>query len=721
MSDTIEVSGQHFIRANASMADLGTRVLKHADTFAVFDRHGDIRPLGFENHGVYHGGTRYVSHWKLGISGTSPLLLSSTVKEDNDFLVVDLTNPALRLGPGRLLPHGVLHLVRTGFLWQGSLFERIEISNFARGSVTLKLELAFGADYVDVFEVRGTNRKARGRMLAPEVHRNRVVVGYEGLDAVVRQTVFSFGEVAKEISPGRAVFELQLQAHERRCFESRITFLSERKPLNGEAFQAAFDQVNSAYNDYRKRITLVETSNPQFNEWLYQSRADLHMLLTRTACGPYPYAGIPWFSCIFGRDGIITALETLWTDPQIAHGVLCYLASKQARNTDPEGDAQPGKILHEERGGEMAALHEVPFGLYYGSVDVTPLWLILASAYFERTDDRELIEQLWPNIERALTWIDQYGDLDGDGFVEYRGQAKGGLANQGWKDSEDAIFHADGTLASPPIALCEVQAYVYEAKVKCSHLAGVLGHHELAEDLRKAAHRLRSRFHQAFWCEDIQTYALALDGDKRPCRVRSSNAGQCLFAGIAQPEAAAHIKDQLTGDTFFSGWGIRTVASTEALYNPSSYHNGSVWPHDNALVAAGFARYGFREAALRILTALFDASRFMDLNRLPELYCGFERRRGEGPTLYPVACNPQAWSSAAVFYLIQSCLGIRFDTAAARVLFDNPRLPPAIERMEIKNLKVGSGAVDLTLIRQERNVAVSVGHRIGKIEVGIIH
>jgi glycogen debranching enzyme len=721
MNDTIEISGQHYIRANASMADLGNRVLKQADTFAIFDRHGDIRPLGFENHGIFHEGTRYVSRWKLGLSGTSPLLLSSTVKEENDFLVVDLTNPALHLTGEHLLPHGVLHLVRTAFLWQGNLFERIQITNFARGPVTLRLELGFEADYVDLFEVRGTERKAHGHLLPPEVNPSRVVIGYEGLDKVVRQTVFSFSEPAQEIGPERAVFELTLNSHEDRSLESRITFVSERKPVNGETFQPAFEQVNEAYQDYRSRITLVETSNPQFNDWLHQSRADLHLLLTRTPCGPYPYAGIPWFSCIFGRDGIITALETLWTDPQIARAVLCYLASKQAKDTDLASDAEPGKILHEERKGEMAALHEIPFGLYYGSIDATPLWLILAGYYYERTDDRELIEQLWPHIERALEWIDRFGDCDGDGFIEYRRKADGGLSNQGWKDSEDAVFHADGRLASPPIALCEVQGYAYEAKVKAARLAKALGYHQQAEDLLQAADQLQTRFHQAFWCEDIQTYALALDGDKKPCRVRSSNAGQCLFTGIAQADAAARIKDQLTSDAFFTGWGIRTIASSEALFNPTSYHNGSIWPHDNALIAAGFARYGFREPALRVMDALFGASQFMDLNRLPELYCGFHRRRGEGPTLYPVACNPQAWSSATVFSLIQTCLGMRFDSSASKVVFDNARLPPAIERMEIRNLKVGSGVVDLILLRHEHKVAVSVDNRVGKVEVGIIH
>lgn len=720
MSDIIEVSGHYYIRANASIADTGSRVLKHAETFAIFDRHGDIRPLGFENQGVFHEGTRFVSRWKLGLNGTTPLLLSSNVKEDNDFLVVDMTNPVLRLSNDRQLPHGVIHLVRTSFLWEGEFFEQIEVSNFALQQVSLKLELAFGADYVDVFEVRGTNRKERGELLPPVVTPKNVVLSYEGLDKVVRKTVVHFSEPAQKISEERAVFLFELKAQEKKCLESKLSCLIEKKRMD-QTFGGAFAKVQAAYEDYCHDMTVIETSNPQFNDWIHQSRADLHMLLTRTHCGPYPYAGIPWFSCIFGRDGIVTALETLWLRPEVAKAVLCYLASRQAGETVPDRDAEPGKILHEERRGEMAALKEVPFGCYYGSIDSTPLWLILAGCYYERTGDKEFIAGLWPNIQRALTWIDTYGDCDQDGFVEYRQRASGGLTNQGWKDSDDAIFHKDGSMPEAPIALCEVQAYIFEAKLKAARLAEVLGKNAEAERLRQAAQQLKSRFHRAFWCEDLGTYAIALDGRKRPCSVRASNAGQCLFSGIAEPDTAVRIKDGLLSEAFFSGWGVRTLASSEARYNPMSYHNGSIWPHDNAMIAFGFARYGFKSAALRILTALFDASLRMELNRLPELYCGFNRRRGEGPTLYPVACNPQAWSSAAAFFLIQACLGLRIDTEAARLYLDNPALPAALEKLEIQNLKVASGVVDVSLIRHGQDVAVNVRHRAGKVEVVVIH
>jgi glycogen debranching enzyme len=587
--------------------------------------------------------------------------------------------------------------------------------------VPLRLQLEFEADYVDLFEVRGTSRKKRGQLLPPEVRPTEVVLGYKGLDRVARHTSFHFSMPAQEISEDCAVFHLNLQKQKPQVLESRISCLVGKQASREDSFEGAFSKVQSAYRNYRQDITQVETSNPQFNDWIHQSRADLHLLLTRTNCGVYPYAGIPWFSTIFGRDGIVTAMETLWTDPGIARGVLRYLAERQAKETVPESDAEPGKILHEERKGEMAALKEIPFGCYYGSIDSTPLWLMLVGGYYDRTGDKEFIAGLWPNIQNALQWIDQEGDCDGDGFVEYRQHAAGGLNNQGWKDSQDAVFHADGTLANAPIALCEVQAYVYQAKLSAAGVADVLGHREQASDLRRQAQKLKSRFHEAFWCEDLKTYALALDGQKRPCRVRSSNAGQCLFTCIAPPEAAACIEADLLSERFFSGWGIRTIASSEALYNPMSYHNGSIWPHDNALIGAGLAGYGFKRAALRVLSVLFDASRSMDLNRLPELYCGFARRQGEGPTLYPVACNPQAWSSAAVFCLIQACLGLRFDTSAKRIYFDNPRLPECLDRLDIQNLKFDSSVVDVSLTRHAEDVAVNVRHRAGKVEVVVTH
>lgn len=383
-------------------------------------------------------------------------------------------------------------------------------------------------------------------------------------------------------------------------------------------------------------------------------------------------------------------------------------------------EAQPGKILHELREGEMAALGEVPFRRYYGTVDATPLFVMLAGRYFQRTGDRAFIEQLWPHIERAIAWIEQYGDLDKDGFVEYTRLGPSGLVQQGWKDSDDSVFHADGRAAEPPIALCEVQAYVYEAYALGAEIAEVLGRLQQAARWRTRKEALREAFERAFWVEEMGTYALALDGAKKPCAVRSSNPAHALYCGLSTPEQAARIARGLVGPQGFNGWGVRTIFAGEPRYNPMSYHNGSVWPHDTALAAAGLARYGFKTEALTLLTGLFNAAIFLDLHRLPELFCGFERVAGQAPTLYPVACLPQAWASGSVFMLVQACLGVSFSPQPPHIRLHQPRLPDYIHKMQIKGLRFGDSSIDLVIRRRGDSVAVHTQSRSGKLEVAVL-
>ena len=708
---------QCHIVASSSLTDDHIEVLKHGDTFGLFDRYGDIHSLRTGSQGLYHEGTRFLSRFELTINGERPLLLSSTVKEDNVLLNVDLTNPDM-IHEGQVeISRGAVHLSRALFLWQGICFERLRVHNYSLLPVPVRLSFSVDADFADLFEVRGKVRSRRGQRLEAVTSKDGISLGYEGLDRVERWVTVRCAPAPTAVHPGEIRFDTLLPAGEAVQWDLTISCEVDRKIRCDRSYEHALIEVERALHSARADDCLIVTSNEQFNVWLNRSLADLHMMISDTPDGPYPYAGVPWFSTPFGRDGLITAFEFLWVNPGIARGVLAYLAATQAKEVVPEQDAEIGKILHETRKGEMAALNEIPFGRYYGSIDATPLFIMLAGTYYERTGDQAFITQIWPNIELALGWIDRAGDLDGDGFVEYSRRSKDGLIHQGWKDSRDAVFHADGSSAEGPIALCEVQGYVFAAKRRAARLALALGRTEQARRLLKEADKLRSQFEQSFWCNDLSSYALALDGFKQPCRVRTSNAGHCLWTGIADQKHGMRTAKTLVGEEFFNGWGVRTVAATETRFNPMAYHNGSVWPHDNALIAAGMASYGFKQGVLKILCGLFDASLFLELHRLPELLCGFSRRAGEGPTLYPVACSPQTWSSVALFLLLQSCLGLRIEAPRARLSFSQPVLPSFLEHIEIKNLRIGDAAVDLSLERHAKDVGINILRREGRVEI----
>ena len=720
MEEIISVNDQFYILASSSMADNRTRVLKHGETFGVFDRYGDIQPVGRGTQGLYHEGTRFLSREELFLNNDRPMLLSSTVKDDNALLAVDLTNPDLYREGRIAIPRGSVHVFRSRFLWNTVGYERFRLSNFSLSSVSMRVGLRFESDFADIFEVRGTKREHKGKRLHAAVEKDGLVLPYEGLDGVLRQTRIMFSPPPTELSVTQALFDMILEPKAETIVTVTVCCESDATQRAYFAYDHAVVEAGMGLKAEQNQNCVIHTSNEQFNEWWNRSLLDLRMMVTETAEGPYPYAGVPWFSTPFGRDGIITALEALWIRPQLARGVLGYLASAQAKEVNVAQDAEPGKILHETRKGEMAALGEIPFGLYYGSVDSTPLFVMLAGAYYERTGDFALMRALWPNIELALDWIDTYGDQDGDGFVEYIRKSRTGLDNQGWKDSSDSVSHENGELAEGPIALCEVQGYVYDAKQQGARLAEVLGLPERASDLRRQAEKLKQRFEEVFWCEDLSTYALALDGHKQPCRVRTSNAGHCLYTGIASPDRAVRLAGGLMSDDLFSGWGVRTLADGERRYNPMSYHNGSVWPHDNALIAAGLARYGLKAGVEKVMTGLFDASLVVDFHRLPELFCGFVRRPGQGLTRYPVACNPQAWAAASAFMGLQACLGMSIRVPEGKVLFTYPILPVFLHELQIKNLQVGKASVDLLVRRHELDVGVTVMHRQGDVEVVVV-
>jgi glycogen debranching enzyme len=718
LSDIVRVEDEYYVRASSALADDRTRVLKYGDTFAVFNRYGDIEHLGTSHFGLFHAETRYLSRLTLRLNHKQPLLLSSTIREDNAFLSVDLTNVDTSFDGNGELPRGTVHLFRLQFLREGACYQYLRLLNYGLERVRTSLQLEFDADFADIFEVRGTPRERKGQRLPASVSENRVTLSYRGLDNVLRRTCLEFSTRPNSLSSETAVFDVTLEPKEERSISCTICCERGSEPATVQAYNAAFRALEQDFSRTGLDECDISTSSDSFNSWLTRSSADLRMLIEGNPEGPYPYAGVPWFNTVFGRDGIITAFETLWMAPRISEGVLKYLAETQATEEDPQRDAEPGKIIHEMRRGEMSVMREVPFGRYYGSVDSTPLFVMLAGAYFRRTNNLSFVKEVWPSVKRALEWVDTYGDRDHDGFVEYEQRSLRGLVQQGWKDSNDSIFHADGRLAEPPIAVCEVQGYVYAAKRSAAFIARAFQETALAERLEAQAEALRDKFDQAFWCDEIGMYALALDGQKQQCRVRSSNGGHPLFCRIAKPERAAPLSSALMSEEMFCGWGIRTIGAAESRYNPMSYHNGSVWPHDNALIGLGFSLYQFQEHAARILTALLEVSRDVELNRLPELFCGFHKRPGDhGPTLYPVACAPQAWAAGSVFMLLRACLGLTVRATERQIAFDKPHLPRGINELSIRNLRVADACVDLLVHRRDYGVVVEVSRKEGEIEI----
>jgi glycogen debranching enzyme len=695
------------------------RSLKHDDTFIVLDSHGDIGASAGGPDGLFNADTRYLARLELLLDGVQPLLLGSNLRDDNSALTVDLTNPDVYRNDRIVLQKDMLHIVRTIFLWRGTAYQRIGLQNHGENTASFDLTLLFDNDFADLFEVRGERRPRRGvgssKLLGPA----DLALEYNGLDGKSRTTALHFDPRPTRLAVNAAVYHFDLAPQQ---VTALFVAVSCNKPIPYQPVPF-FRGLLAHRREMRHSTagaTSIESSNNIFNEVLCQSMADLNMLMTETPQGRYPYAGIPWYSTTFGRDGLITALQMLWIDPRIARGVLKRLAVYQASSVDPLADAEPGKILHEMRGGEMAALREVPFAQYYGSVDATPLFVLLAGLYVERTGDDETLAELWPSIEAALRWIDGVGDPDRDGFVEYQRASEQGLANQGWKDSCDAIFHADGRLAEGYIALAEVQGYVFAGKQLAARCASRMGLMDRARQLETEAQALAARFEQAFWCENLGTYAVALDGAKRPCRVRTSNAGQLLFTGIVRQDRARLVAADLMRPHFFTGWGIRTVARGEARYNPMSYHDGSIWPHDNALIALGLARYGLKHSVELVFKGLFDAASYMDLRRLPELFCGFQREKRRGPTLYPVACAPQAWASATPFTLLEAALGLEFDVKRGEIRLRNPRLPAFLNEVILRDLQLGPSSVDLRVRRHNDDVSLEVLRTRGQIQVSIV-
>ena len=713
----------------------GTLVLKHDILFLLTDAYGDVHPdargLGF-----YQGDTRMLSRYELRINGSRPLVLR-TGGGAGYAGVIQMTNPDLARSPLEkgdaedVLRRQSLGIVRERLISDG-FDERIRVHNYTTHPERCRVTLHLDADYADIFEVRGVVRKERGTRLPDRVEGDRLAFAYRGTDERIRRTVLVLSEAAvAEADPAdggvRLAFDWLLPPGGERTLDVRIAGEAlnvaeaerARRHVDSGARPLGGEEAEAAHRAWHASSTTVSTSNAAAERAFRRALSDLRLLVD-SGPGPgerYIAAGVPWFNALFGRDSIVCALQLLCIRPQVAQDTLTVLARLQAAEVDDGRDAQPGKILHELRTGEMAGAREIPQTPYYGSADATPLWLILLGCYERWTGDSDLVERLWPNALACLRWIDEYGDLDGDGFVEYQRSSPRGLINQGWKDSAEANRWRDGRLAQGPLALVEVQAYVYQARLEMARLCRRRGDEELAGTQERAAAALRERFEASFWLEGPGTYAIALDGEKRAVDAVASNAGHVLWCGIASPERARRVAESLLSPELFSGWGIRTLSTRMAGYNPIGYHLGSVWPHDNAICAAGLWRYGFREEAAQVASALLESTQYFRDSRLPELFCGFDRGESPYPVPYPVACSPQAWAAGSLFHLLGSMLGLEPDAANHELRLNAPMLPGWLPEVRLTSLRVGDAVMDLLVRRTDGSTGVDVLRRSGVLDV----
>lgn len=683
--------------------------LRGGKAFVLCDSLGDILA---GQHGYFVKDTRMLSRFELFVAEKRPSLLGAAVTHDNVIFTSHLTNRPLPPLGERSIPKGIIHIERNRLLCAERIYEQLKLKNYGRFEAALPIRFRFAADFCDIFEVQGHRRTKRGEFLPTEIAKDRVRFSYRGCDDALRTTEIRFSVKPVRINDSEAEFRIDLAMGASAELWIEIGPDSPERP-SAQRFAGADKEATRRMTEKLAEGASVSCPNRLFNLWVEKSHSDLALLTSNLSTGPYPLAGIPWFDTTFGRDGLITALQTLWLNPNLARGVLTYLAKTQAEETSSFRDSEPGKILHEAREGEMSAIGEVPFQRYYGGVDATPLFVMLAGAYHERTGDSAFVAEIWPALCAATSWIERRMDASKIGLLDYRRGEDTGLRNQGWKDSEDSIFHSDGSMPRGPIAVVEVQGYAYAALHTMADLAERRGDSAPADHWRVRAERLRETIETLFWMEDRGFYAIALDGEARVCHVEGSNAGHLLYCGVPKPDRAARVIKRLATESFASGWGIRTLAGDQPRYNPMSYHNGSIWPHDTAICAAGMARYGAREQTAALTDDLFEAAHHFQM-RMPELFCGFHRLHGQGPIPYPVACMPQAWAAGALFMLLQACLGIRIDGRKTAVHIDRPILPAGVDILRIDGVSVGASTIDLHFHRVHGSIVVVPTQRRGE-------
>jgi glycogen debranching enzyme len=693
--------------------------LKSGAVFVCARRDGDIRPARASGEGLYAQDTRHLSELGLTVGGLRPVLLSSAM-ESGHHAVINATNPGLRADGDVMVPQETLNVRRT-VLIADRLFYRVRVRSFRPEPVSTTVEVSLAADFADVFEVRGVERRTSGRLLPPTHDGDRLRFSYVAADGQRRETLVELepSPARVHLDKGRVHVAWDVELGTGEAFSLLITVLPARdgRRRAGPTPERSASRLDAAHAGWVGACAAIATGNELFDRLIDASVRDLHALMMPVGGHQLPAAGIPWYVAPFGRDSLLSACETLMLNPDVARGTLLVLAGLQARDDEAWRDAEPGKILHELRTGELARTGHIPHTPYYGTVDATPLFLMVAGGYYRWTLDLDTMRELRPALDAALHWIDEWGDRDGDGFVEYERRAPAGLVNHGWKDSHDSIVHADGSLAQGPIALAEVQGYVYEAKLRIADVYAALGDEAGAERLRYEAGELRGAFNEAFWDADEGFFALALDGRKAQVRSVTSNPAHCLYCGIVDADKAAMVAERLMAADMFSGWGIRTLSASSPAYNPMSYHNGSIWPHDNAIAAAGLKRYGFDAATNRIAAGLFDVASGARDFRLPELFCGFQRDGSRAIVAYPVACIPQAWAATAPFMLLQAMLGISAHAPNNRLTVDRPRLPDWLGAVEVRGIRVGGSRVSLAFRQTGPSTGFSLLEQQGDVRV----
>ncbi|KGX90797.1 amylo-alpha-1,6-glucosidase [Pontibacillus marinus] len=678
--------------------------LKHGEVFSVTNELGDMNPNDM-GAGIYYRDTRFLRKYNMTINDQSCIFLKKDQSKgiENQF---KLSNGDIQSGDAHYEKMD-LEINRNQLMYNGIFYDKIQVENGSQKHITCSLNVTFDLGFEDLFEVRGAKREKRGTIHKPEMNHNRLKYQYTGLDEIERILTMDVSADAKTEGNGFS-FDMDLKPGDSHTIEVAIQVREgtedDQKPLNyDQAYAACENELEQWMNDQTK----VTTSHPIINKTLERAEKDLYLLATDIGQGSFPVAGIPWFCVPFGRDSMITAIQSLVLNPDLAKSTLLTLAHLQGDIENDWNEEAPGKILHEMRNGEMANLNEIPFKRYYGSIDSTPLYIVLFAETIRWTGDMELMNELLPSVEKALDYVEQYADLDGDGFVEFHKQSDGGLAVQSWKDSNHSMVHKEGTHSESPMAVVEVQGYVYDAKSKMAELYKYIGEEHKAQKLIEEAQQLKKQFNEAFWMEHEDFYALALDKNKKQVQTITSDPGHALWSTIIEESKVQDVARVLLSDKLYSGWGIRTMSQEEKVYNPIAYHNGTVWPHDNSLILLGLAKHSLKDQVNQLVQSLFESANQFEDARLPELFCGHSREEEETIVPFPVACSPQAWAAGTPFACVQALLGMEVN-AFTKSISINPTLPEDMDWIEVNDLTVGSGKLNVVVKKVQDHVVATV-------------